>query len=178
MSVILPRGVRSVTPEDLHERHVRLEFAKLQRKVRDLGRPLTPSEALEVETATAKVRGILAQHMVRKLIDNRPEVISRGKPQAGDAAHRGLEEARRRLGENDRAKGCRSDCPAATVTRATGVGVLVDCAIEGTRLSTETDPQSTLTFCFGEYTACPSWQIEKEREAANLPSLAEGASAR
>lgn len=144
----------------LAEREAQLEAeaAALERKIRTLGRPLTPEEQRYVRERVARMRLRLEERILEKMMDDRPEIVSAGRPVTAFLARKGQEEARARL----ELKAPCSDCPAATVFRAVGAGMTVHCAVEDRPLSSATDPQSLLTFCLGEYEACPSWRAEKE----------------
>lgn len=98
----------------------------------------------------------------RRQIEQRPEVISRGKPVSGEAAHRGLAVARYLLGKAISSRK-ESPCPAA-LTLSHSPDTQVRCGIERTLLAERTDPQSMLSFCFGDYTACPSWRVQRESD--------------
>lgn len=135
---------------------------RLKRRIRALGRPPTAGEADEFRREGAEIRQGVADAMVERLVRDRPEVLTHGRPAAAVAARRGLAEARSRL----RLNGSESRCPAATVTPAIADGFVVACGVEGSRLSSVSDPQSILTFCCGDHLACPSWQASKEAEWA------------
>lgn len=151
-------------PVDLQE--LERQAVVLNRKIRSLGRPLTPEELLEVNVTTARIRAGIAQRMVDRLIVNRPEVVSSGQPVAGTEAKRGQDEARARLHAKPEFKQACSNCPAAQVSRRVDGAVIVRCQVEGSTLSSAEDPQSVLTFCLGDHQACPSWMAEKEAIAA------------
>lgn len=142
------------------------ELASLQRQIRSVGRELTDEENERVAALTAPLRQRLAAYYTERMIGDRPEVVSRGKPVSGDAAQRGLEEARSLLA----ARPCASACPAAQMLHPVDGSVALRCAIEGTSLSSKTDPQSLLTFCIGTsenaHEVCPTWQTHREAEAA------------
>lgn len=138
----------------------------LKRKVRSLGRPPSAEEEREIRKEARAIREGLADSMMQQLIHDRPEVISRGKPHSGEAAQRGQNEARSRLHDKPEFKDACSRCPAAAVTQRVDGEVSVVCGVEGTVLSSATDPQSVLTFCMGDHLGCPSWQAEKEAIAA------------
>jgi hypothetical protein len=136
---------------------------RLKRRIRSLGRAPTPEEAEEFQREAAEIRQGVADAMVERLIVNRPEVLTHGRPASAEAARRGLDEARARLRE----RRPESRCPAASLTPAIGGGFVVLCGVEDSLLSSTADPQSILTFCCGDHLACPSWQASKEAEWAS-----------
>lgn len=146
------------------------EVVEIERRVRSLNRPLTPDERRSVTERVARVRERVADHYARHLMDNRPEVVSRGRPVAARAAKQGQDEARRRLRGQRQYRECSSDCPAATAYK-TDRGLTVRCGVERTRLSEASDPQSLLTFCLGDYRACPTWRAERQRFLDGAPPL-------
>lgn len=139
---------------------------KLNRQIRELGRPLTADEERTVRVQASQIRQGLADAVSDRLIANRPELVSKGQPVSGAAAQNGLLEARARLHKTPGFKSACSSCPAAEVSRRVDGAVVVVCRVEGTTLSSAGDPQSLLTFCLGDPQACPSWQAEKEAIAA------------
>jgi hypothetical protein len=133
------------------------------REVQRLGRPPTEAEQRTIFERTAGLRQRIADWAARKLVVGRPEVRTHGSPVAGEAAKRGLEEARARLRENEDFRKGRSRCPAAAVMSADpGRWITVRCGVEHSVLSSEGDPMSIATFCCGDHTRCPSWQAERE----------------
>lgn len=152
----------------LDQQRVEIErdLALLQRQVREVGRPLTHEENAVVSQRAGEIRQRLANYMTQKLIEERPEVISRGAPVSGDAAQHGLEEARARL------SGCVS-CPAAQEIHPVDGSIGCRCQIEGSILTSKTDPQSLLTFCVGTrpdaYESCPTWMAARDAELAGRP---------
>jgi hypothetical protein len=152
--------------DGLERRRVEIEreLALLQRRVRSIGRSLSPDERAQVAEQAAGLRQKLADFYMERMVNDRPEVVSRGEPVSGDAAQRGLEEARARL-----RGGCPS-CPAAQEINAVDGSVSLRCAIEGSILSSKSDPQSLLTFCVGvtpgAYQGCPTWMSQREAELA------------
>lgn len=147
-------------------RELERDALRLARRIRQVGRPLTPDEDRAAKRETQKIRERLASAMTDELIVNRPEVVSHGKPGAGLEAHRGLEEARARLERTEGFKTACANCPAAQVTRSALGGIAIHCRVEDTRLTSRQDPQSVLSFCVGDYESCPSWMAEKEAIAA------------
>lgn len=107
----------------------------------------------------AELRETISAAHAADIAGRHPEVITHGRPAAGIAIRRAQAEARTRL---EARKGC-SACPAAETLRGTGE-VVVICGVERGPVDSRTDPQSLLTFCFGDYKTCPSWRAEKERE--------------
>lgn len=134
----------------------------LQRRAASI-RFAPPAEQREFNREVAEVRKQAAVVLSERMVEQRPEVISRGAPFLGGLARAGQSEARRRLEQTRGFKAACSDCPAANVSRETSGGVRVLCRVEGTELSSRTDPQSLLTFCLGNHRACPSWVMERER---------------
>jgi hypothetical protein len=122
----------------------------------------TPEERRRFNRKVAEFRKRTADHLAERMAQQRPEVLTRGKPFLGNLMHRGQVEARRRLERTDGFRLACSDCPAAQVSREIDDGVRVECGVEGTTLSSRTDPQSLLTFCLGDYKACPSWVMNRE----------------
>lgn len=147
------------------------QVVEMERKVRSLGRPLTHEERLHLTEEVGKIRAAVADEMAARM--ERPEVVSNGRPRSSMSAKRGLDEARHRLRARPQFQAACSDCPAAQ-TSAAGGEVVVRCGVEKTRLSSATSPQSLLTFCLGDYTACPSWRAERKRLALGQPELVGG----
>lgn len=147
------------------------EVEDLTQKVRSVGRPLTHEERLAVTEQAGAIREQVADHWAARMQERKPEVVSRGKPRAAGAAKRGQLEARARLERVPEFRAACSSCPAAETWREATGGVTVRCGIERSRLSSETSPQSLLTFCFGDYSACTTWRLEKRRLAEGQPSL-------
>lgn len=148
------------------------EAQALIESVKRLGRPLRADEAQIVRTRAGELRETISAAHHADLVENRAEVISHGRPYISRAIRVAQEEARRRV---TAIKGC-SNCPAAETFRGSGE-VLVHCAVERSVVDSRRDPQSLLTFCLGDYTACPSWRAEKERERLGqkpLVSASEG----
>lgn len=141
-------------------------MALLARRVRSIGRPLTVEEKKTVTDQAAKLRARLAEVLSDRMIGGRPELVSKGKPVGGELTKRGLDEARTRLERKREFREACSECPAATVFRQVGDAVSVLCNVEGSLLSSRTDPQSVLTFCMGDYLSCPTWIAGKEAEWA------------
>lgn len=135
--------------------------------MRTLGRPLTPAEQRYVRERVARLRLRLEEHIFERMVQERPELRTAGKPVTAELARRGQEEARARLAVLP----CESRCPAARVIRPASGGVAVHCAVEDQVLSSRSDPQSLLTFCMGAYESCPSWRLEKEQIAATGRSV-------
>lgn len=153
----------------LEARRVELEreLLSVQRQIRSAGRALTPDENERLAKHTAGLRQRLAAYFTERMVMDRPEVVSRGAPVSGDAAQRGLEEARARLA----ARPCASGCPAAQMLHPVDGSVSLRCGVEGTVLSSKSDPQSLLSFCIGAdgdnaHEFCPTWQAAREAEFA------------
>lgn len=151
----------------LEAQRVELEtqLAELTRQVRAVGRELTPEENERLAKVSGPLRQRLADYFTNRMIhEGRPEVVSRGTPITGDAAQRGLEEARTRLATRP----CESLCPAAEMLHPVDGSVALRCAIEGTLLSSKSAPQSLLTFCIGtsegSHEMCPTWVAHREAE--------------
>jgi hypothetical protein len=155
----------AVTPER--------EAAELLGRVRSLGRPLSEDERRTVGAKARLLREQIAGSYQRDLVERRSEVLTHGRPAAAFAARRGQDEARRRIAEKVQGSGARCvGCPAADAQRVDD-GLLVHCRVEGSVLSSRTDPQSVLSFCAGDYRLCPSWRAEREAERAGRGSLVE-----
>jgi hypothetical protein len=137
------------------------EVEQLRRRAATMWRA-APDDRRRFNRDVAEFRKRAADHFVERQAENRPEVITRGKPFLGDLAQRGQVEARYRLERTQGFKLACSDCPAAQTSREVGGGVRVECRVEGTTLSSRTDPQSLLTFCMGDHQSCPSWVMDRE----------------
>lgn len=135
------------------------EAQALIESVKQLGRPLKEDEARIVRARAGELRETISAAHHADLVANRAEVISHGTPFISQAIRRAQDEARSRI---EAVKTC-SNCPAAETFRGSGE-VVVHCAVERSLVDSRKDPQSLLTFCLGDYTACPSWRAEKERQ--------------
>jgi hypothetical protein len=154
---------REPDPLEAEGQQLEAEMAAAVREAQRLGRSMTEQEEAAMFKRTAGLRQRIADWAARRLVERRPEVLTHGRPQAAEAAKRGLEEARARLRENeDFRRGC-SQCPAATVMSADpGRWITIRCGVEHSVLSSEGDPMSVATFCLGDYRRCPSWRAERE----------------
>lgn len=151
------------------ETELTIESVRLRRQIEELARSGNlhdPDVRRGIEAKAAEIRKQLADHLMVRMIENRPEVISRGQPISGAAAQAGQLEARTRLEATRAFKDACSDCPAAQVMRRVDGGVNVRCGVEHTLLSSASDPQSLLTFCMGDHEVCPSWRAQRDSELA------------
>jgi hypothetical protein len=57
-------------------------------------------------------------------------------------------------------------CPAGTAIHETPEGSGCRCAIERNTLTALRDPSSLLGYCLSDYSACPTWQAEKQHVEA------------
>jgi hypothetical protein len=99
-----------------------------------------------------------SEHLFDRLVEEREPLVSRGGPFSAEAVQRGLHHARGRLTES---KAC-SDCPAAQMVGDR----MVRCAIERVVFSERSDPMTLLSFCLGDYRACPTWALSREMDWA------------
>lgn len=67
-------------------------------------------------------------------------------------------------------EGAEPECPAAKLLGISAGGLTVRCAVERSLVTEQGDPSTLGSFCLcsaatrnGGYTACPTWQREKER---------------
>jgi hypothetical protein len=139
------------------------EALQLKREIAELGiAPSSPAAQERFGRKLESIRRRLADHLVQRMIEKRPEVISHGRPTASKKVRQGQHEARTRLEQSKRYREACSDCPAANVSK-TVFGLVVHCGIEGTRMTSQSDPQSLLSFCLSDdYTICPSWRTERQ----------------
>jgi hypothetical protein len=76
---------------------------------------------------------------------------------------RNLAEARQLLHQREAFQEGRVVCPAGKFVRETTLGSACRCVIEQATIAEGDSPVSLLDFCFGDYTACPTWREEKRR---------------
>ena len=156
--------MNGAAPDDVEGRELQADMDRVAARVQAVARhrALTPEEETRIFDQTAELRDRLARYMQRRMIDERPEVITHGKPVSGEAAHRGLEKARETLRELPTFQRRRPPCPAANVL---GRGA-VRCPIEHSTLDPHDDPMSLATFCYGNHQACPTWRAERDRRTS------------
>jgi hypothetical protein len=154
--------VNGAAPDDDAEgRQLQADMARVAARVQTVARfrALTPEEERRIFDQTAGLRQRLARYMQRRMIDQRPEVVTHGRPASGEAAQRGLERAREALRGRESFRRRRPTCPAANLLG----GGAVRCAVEHTTLDPRGDPMSLATFCYGDHTVCPTWRAERDR---------------
>jgi hypothetical protein len=49
-----------------------------------------------------------------------------------------------------------------------------ECRVELSLINARSSPNTIVNFCCGDYTQCPTWRLEKERQWANREALVEG----
>jgi hypothetical protein len=146
---------------DAEGRELQADMARVAARVQAVARhrELTPEEERRIFEQTAGLRERLARYMTARMIERRPEVVTRGAPVSGEAAQRGLEKARETLRGLESFRRQRPGCPAANLL---GRGA-VRCAVEHSTLDPHGDPMSLATFCYGDHTRCPTWRAERDR---------------
>lgn len=82
----------------------------------------------------------------------------------GDVLRRGAEDGRRRLRESRLFRRREVECPAGCYVGATPHGSGCYCRLESTLITEGENPSSLASFCFGDYTRCPTWRAERDRE--------------
>lgn len=64
-------------------------------------------------------------------------------------------------------------CPAADFLGERPAGTTVFCGVEESLIESMRDPHTLRSFCYGDYTACPTWRDHKERVWARRRSVLE-----
>lgn len=67
----------------------------------------------------------------------------------------------------------RPTCPAADFVGERPAGTTVRCGVEHTLIESLHDPNTLRSFCYGDYTLCPSWRDDKERYWARRKAIRE-----
>lgn len=86
---------------------------------------------------------------------------------------------RQRLHELASFRDGKPECPAGTFVALTDRGAGCLCNVEGEVIAEGASPSSLTAYCFGDYTACPTWRLEYQRvQEGNKIPLAERSLAR